>query len=175
MQGMSGHRGKTNGFKRTSVLLERRIKDVSQNRGFAQSRVLTHWSEIAGTDIAKIAQPTNVSYSAQGMGATLTLLARSGHGPELEMQKEKLRERINAVYGYNAITRIKISHTSASGFAEAQTAFDPSPAPAAPRVDKKIAEQARKTASPVEDQDLRRALEQLGQNVLTSSKPKTTL
>jgi Protein of unknown function (DUF721). len=63
MQVMSGHRGKTNGFKRTSVLLERRIKDASQNRGFAQSRVLTHWSEIAGTDIAKIAQPTNVSYS----------------------------------------------------------------------------------------------------------------
>ena len=129
---MSGHRGKTNGFKRTSVLLERRIKDASQNRGFAQSRVLTHWAEIAGADIAKIAQPTNVSYSAQGMGATLTLLTRSGHGPELEMQKEKLRERINAVYGYNAITRIKISHTSASGFAEAQTAFDPRPAPAAP-------------------------------------------
>lgn len=172
---MSGHRGKTNGFKRTSVLLERRIKDASQNRGFAQSRVLTHWSEIAGTDIAKIAQPTNVSYSAQGMGATLTLLTRSGHGPELEMQKEKLRERINAVYGYNAITRIKISHTSASGFAEAQTEFDPRSAPAAPEVDKKIAEQARKTTSPVEDHDLRRALEQLGQNVLTSSKPKTTL
>ena len=172
---MSGHRGKTNGFKRTSVLLERRIKDASQNRGFAQSRVLTHWAEIAGADIAKIAQPTNVSYSAQGMGATLTLLTRSGHRPELEMQKEKLRERINAVYGYNAITRIKISHTSASGFAEAQTAFDPRPAPAAPGVDKKIAEQARKTASPVEDHDLRRALEQLGQNVLTSSKPKTQL
>ncbi|MFL2787019.1 MAG: DUF721 domain-containing protein [Paracoccaceae bacterium] len=172
---MSGHRGKTNGFKRTSVLLERRIKDASQNRGFAQSRLLTHWAEIAGADIAKIAQPTNVSYSAQGMGATLTLLTRSGHGPELEMQKEKLRERINAVYGYNAITRIKISHTSASGFAEAQTAFDPRPAPAAPGVDKKIADQARKTASPVEDQDLRRALEQLGQNVLTSSKPKTNL
>ncbi len=172
---MSGHRGKTNGFKRTSVLLERRIKDASQNRGFAQSRLLTHWAEIAGADIAKIAQPTNVSYSAQGMGATLTLLTRSGHGPELEMQKEKLRERINAVYGYNAITRIKISHTSTSGFAEAQTAFDPRPAPAAPGVDKKIADQARKTASPVEDQDLRRALEQLGQNVLTSSKPKTNL
>ena len=109
------------------------------------------------------------------MGATLTLLTRSGHGPELEMQKEKLRERINAVYGYNAITRIKISHTSASGFAEAQTAFDPRSAPVAPGVDKKIADQARKTASPVEDQDLRRALEQLGQNVLTSSKPKTNL
>ncbi|MBT6531784.1 MAG: DUF721 domain-containing protein [Marinovum sp.] len=171
---MSGHRGKTNGFKRTSVLLERRIKDASQNRGFAQSRVLTHWSEIAGADIAEIAQPTNVSYATQGMGATLTLLARSGHGPELDMQKEKLRERINAVYGYNAITRIKISHTAASGFAEAQTAFNPRPVVTAPALDNKIADQARKTASPVEDQDLRRALEQLGQNVLTNSKPKTT-
>ena len=167
---MSGHRRKTNGFKRTSALLERRIKDASQNRGFAQSRVLTHWSEIAGTDISKIAQPTSVSYSAQGMGATLTLLTRSGHGPELEMQKEKLRERINAAYGYNAITRIKISHTSASGFAEAQTLFDPRPASAAPGVDKKISEKAQKTASPVTDHDLRRALEQLGQNVLSSSK-----
>lgn len=172
---MSERRSKTNGFKRTSVLLERRIKDASQNRGFAQSRILTHWTEIAGADIAAIAQPTKVSYASQGIGATLTLLARRGHGPELEMQKETLRTRINAVYGYNAITRIKISHTSAAGFAEAQTAFDPKPAPATKQIDQKIAEQARKAASPVEDQDLRRALEYLGQNVLTNSKAKTNL
>lgn len=172
---MSEYRGKTNGFKRTSVLLERRIKDASQNRGFAQSRILTHWTEIAGADIAAIAQPTKVSYASQGIGATLTLLARRGHGPELEMQKETLRTRINAVYGYNAITRIKISHTSAAGFAEAQTAFEPKPVAVAKKMDREIADKARKTVSQVESQDLREALEHLGQNVLTNSKAKTNL
>ena len=33
------------GFKKASVLLKKNIQKVSESRGFAQSRVLTHWSE----------------------------------------------------------------------------------------------------------------------------------
>jgi hypothetical protein len=45
----------------------------------------------------------------------------------LEMQKEILRARVNACYGYNAIARIRITQTAPTGFAEGQAAFGMQP------------------------------------------------
>jgi hypothetical protein len=102
------------------------------------------------------------------MGATLTLLTTGAQAPMLEMQKEALRERINAVYGYNAISRIRLTQTAPSGFAEGQADFThrkPAPSAAAPPPD--AAARARDMVTPVADDDLRAALERLGRSVLT--------
>ena len=91
------------------------------------------------------------------------------HAPMIEMKKESLRRRVNAIYGYNAIRRIRITQTSANGFAEAQAVFTPQSKPAPKRAHKAAEAQAQTLAEPVRDAKLRRALEQLGQNVLTQS------
>jgi protein-disulfide isomerase len=111
------------GFNRTSALLQPSIRRASESRGFAQTRLLTHWPEIAGESVAAIARPVDISYGRHGMGATLTLLTTGAQAPILEMQKESLREKINAVYGYNAIVRIRLTQTAPSGFAEGQADF----------------------------------------------------
>ena len=100
------------GFKKASVLLNKNIQKVSESRGFAQSRVLTHWSEIVGEEISSVSIPTKVSYKTDGLGATLTILTSGSSGPILEMQKEFIRTKINAVYGYNAVQKIKITQSS---------------------------------------------------------------
>ena len=64
----------SHGFKQASALLKRSVQDVSSRRGFAQSRILTHWEDIVGQDIARIATPVKVSYAKGGLGATLVLL-----------------------------------------------------------------------------------------------------
>lgn len=159
------------GFQRTSVLLGQQIRKAGESRGFAVSRLLTHWAEIAGADIAGIARPVEVSYGRGGMGATLSLLTTGANAPMLEMQKETLRERVNAVYGYNAIARIRITQTHATGFADGQASFDHRPAtPKTTAPDPAISEAARATASPVNDPDLRTALEALGKNILSRRK-----
>jgi hypothetical protein len=168
---MASRKPTTSGFKRTSALLQPSIRRASESRGFAQSRLLTHWPEVAGEDIAAISRPVDVSYGRQGMGATLTLLTTGAQAPMLEMQKEKLRARVNAVYGYNAISRIRITQTAASGFAEGQADFihrraTPDSEPPAPETLKAA---ARLTA-PVADDALRVALESLARNVLTRSR-----
>jgi len=96
---MAPRNSQTHGFKRTSSLLQTQIRKTSETRGFAQSRLLTHWAEIAGDDIAAISRPVEVRYGRSGFGATLTLLTTGANAPILEMQKEKLREKVNAVYG----------------------------------------------------------------------------
>jgi hypothetical protein len=115
-----------------------------------------------------IARPVEVSYARQGMGATLTILTTGAQAPMLEMQKETLRERINAVYGYNAISRIRLTQTSPTGFAEGQVDFahrkPPRTAVAPPP---ELATKAREMVTPVADDDLRAALERLARNVLT--------
>ncbi|SEL29214.1 hypothetical protein SAMN05443999_104279 [Roseovarius azorensis] len=160
----------TYGFKRTSALLQSSIRRASESRGFAQSRLLTHWPEVAGEEIAAISRPVEVSYGRQGMGATLTLLTTGAQAPMLEMQKEKLRERVNAVYGYNAISRIRITQTAPTGFAEGQADFTHRPRTATPEPPAPETVQAAATlTAPVADEGLRTALESLARNVLSKS------
>ncbi|WP_299966600.1 DciA family protein [uncultured Roseobacter sp.] len=163
---MPPRRATTKGFTRTASLLTGRIRAASETRGFAQSRVLTHWSEIAGPDVAAIARPVEVSYGRGGMGATLTLLTTGAQAPMLEMQKEKLRARVNAVYGYNAIARVRVTQTAPTGFAEGQVAFAPAAPAARSGPDAAQQQRAAETVRPVQDDDLRAALARLGANIL---------
>lgn len=168
---MAQRRSSTKGFKRTDSLLSGRIRAASEKRGFAQTRLLTGWAEIAGPDMAAIARPVDVSYGRGGMGATLTLLTTGPHAPMLEMQKEALRARVNAVYGYNAISRVRITQTAPEGFADGQVSFDRRGAPETRRsVDPALQQEAAAVAAPVSDTGLRVALEQLGAKVLTKSR-----
>jgi len=171
---MARHYSTTKGFARTSKLLQRPIAKASESRGFAQSRVLTHWAEIAGEDVAAIARPVDISYArggkGGGMGATLTLLTTGAQAPMLEMQKDQIRERVNQVYGYSAIARIRITQTAPTGFADGAVAFGHAPRVKPPVTDPEIIRAAQATAQPVTDDGLRSALETLGRNILSKTK-----
>lgn len=166
---MPPRRTSTKGFTRADSLLSGQIRRASESRGFAQSRLLTQWAEIAGEDTAAIAQPVEVSYGRGGMGATLTLLTTGANAPMLEMQKEKLRTRVNAVYGYNAIARVRITQTAATGFAEGKVAFGHKAPAAKSAPDPQLRQRAAATAEPIADEGLRAALARLGENVLNKS------
>ena len=170
---MARRMGKTRGFKRTWALLGDRVRKAGESRGFAVSRVLTHWPEIAGADIAAIARPVQIGYGRGGLGATLTVLTVGAQAPMLEMQKDRLRERINAVYGYNAIARIRIVQTAATGFAEGWAVFAPAaaPAPAPPEPSAEIERAAGDVSRGAHDPTLRSAIERLARNVLSKSTP----
>ena len=160
------HSSTTRGFSRAATLLQTRIREAGEARGFAVSRLLTHWEEVAGPAVAQIARPVNVSYGKGGMGATLTLLTTGAQAPMLEMQKEQIRERVNACYGYRAIARVRITQTAPTGFAEGRAAFTYAPKqqpPAAPTV----TPQAQALSEGVSDDGLRNALAVLGANILS--------
>ena len=155
------------GFEQAGALASGRIRTASEQRGFAVSRLLTHWAEVVGPDIARVARPVEVNYG-RGFGATLTVLTTGAEAPMLEMQKEAIRERVNACYGYAAIHKVRITQTAATGFAEGRAVFEP--APKARPVERPIAEEASKAARTIGDDGLRAALERLGTNVLSPSK-----
>lgn len=167
---MANRRATTKGFAQTSSLLAGRIRAASEQRGFAQSRLLTHWAETVGDEIAALSRPVEISYGRGGLGATLTLLTTGPNAPVLEMEKEKLRARVNAVYGYNAIARIRVTQTAPAGFAEGQVDFAHRPAGRAAGPDAEAQARAAEAVAPVADTELRAALERLGANILDRSK-----
>lgn len=161
---------KSRGFARTSTVLQPSIRKASEGRGFAVTRLLTHWAEVVGEGTAKIATPVGVSYAKSGMGATLTVLTTGAQAPMLEMEKEKIRNKVNACYGYNAIARIKVTQTAPTGFAEGRVAFVSAPE------EKKRPDAAMKSAASdlskgIKDDGLRGALAALGANVLSKQQP----
>ena len=159
------------GFQAASSVLAKQVQKVAEGRGFAVTRLLTHWPEIAGEQLARQTRPVRISYGRGGIGATLILLTTGPAAPMVEMQLPQLRERINACYGYNAIQKISLTQTAASGFAEGQAQFT-----AAPREmrspDPKAQAEARQVAGQFQDPQLAEAMARLTLNISSRSTRK---
>jgi len=161
------------GFEAAGGLVSAPVRAVGESRGFAVARLLTHWAEVAGADLAAKTRPVKIGYGKGGMGATLTLLVKAAEAPMVQMALPHLKERVNAVYGYAAVSHIHLTQTAATGFAEGQADFTLAPKVSpTPVADPAILDKAHAVAEGVGDPTLRAALEQLAQNILTRPRSK---
>jgi len=160
------------GFVQTGGILSQQIRTVGEKRGFAQSRLLTQWAEIVGPATASIAQPVKVGYGREGIGATLTLLTNGANAPMLQLELPRIKERVNACYGYAAISRIRLTQTAETGFGESGAAFQH--AAAKPAVSAEKAADVEHSVSDVQSDSLRSALAALGLNILSRAQRKTS-
>ena len=155
------------GFQRVSGLLQGQVREVGEKRGFPITRLLTHWSEVVGDDVAQIARPMDVNYSKTGLGATLTLLVPGPHAPVLSMKLESIRTRVNACYGYSAISRIRITQASPDDFFRGVPTDEPCAKPAA-EADPSMRKRVCREVADISDDGLRQALELYGAGVLSN-------
>ncbi len=163
-------RATTRGFQSASKMLGRVMKHPFEKRGFAEAKLLTHWDEIVGPEIAAIARPVKVSHGrGGGLGGTLVLLTTGAQAPVLEMQKEQIKDRVNACYGYRAVARVQITQTAATGFAEGQVTFSAKPKPPE-ALDPNLNARAEAATADVTDPELRGSLTALAKNVLGQTK-----
>ncbi|KFI32804.1 hypothetical protein CG51_19860 [Haematobacter missouriensis] len=160
------------GFEPAAGLLGERIRQAGEKRGFAVARLLTHWAEIVGPEIAGMARPVKMSYGQQGLGATLTLLTTGAKAQMLQMQLPSIITRVNACYGYSAVSRISITQTAPTGFADGHVAFTTPQSPQKPQPAPEITRRAAEATGGVQDEGLRAALERLGQNVIARAPGK---
>lgn len=154
-------RRRMRGFEPAASLVAPQLRQGAEARGFAVARLLTHWPEIVGPELAAATRPVKVSHG-RAFGATLTLLANGPQAPLVQMQLPQIRDRVNAVYGFNAIARITVTQTAAQGFAEAQAAFHPAPPEPAPSPEATAA--AVRVAGRFDDPALAQAMQALALN-----------
>ena len=164
---MAERRSPNKGFKHAYSFLTDHVREAGKTRGFSQARILTNWEEIAGRDTAKIAIPLEVKYYKKGLGATLLLLCNGANALFVEMDKNNIRNRVNAIYGYNAITRIKITQTSAANFDEGDGPFVAREHPKEKRFETEVVVKAQKLVKNVMDPELSISLAALARNVLS--------
>jgi hypothetical protein len=162
-----GSNRRLRGFEAASGLLRDKIRLAGESRGFGLSRLLTHWAEVVGEELAQSAHPVKIGYGKDGLGATLTVLTTGAMAPIVQMQLPKMKEKVNACYGYNAISRIHVTQTSATGFAEPQSSFAHHSKPAPSPADPAKREAAQALSRDIGDESLRAALEALGEKVLS--------
>ncbi|MEM9716900.1 MAG: DciA family protein [Pseudomonadota bacterium] len=147
-------------FTQTGSYLKSAIRRVSETRGFAETRLLTNWVEIAGPETSSRTKPVKITYPKSGFGAVLTLLCKGADAPMLTMSLPRIRDKVNAVYGYNAIAEIRLTQTAEIGFAEDQAPFS-----AAERPKRKVDEATTQLIDNVDDTGLRDALAALSHNL----------
>ena len=95
-------------FKLTSSFLTELTKKTLEKKGFSQSKLITNWEEIIGSELSKKLKPSKMKFSGKGLGATIFLDLQGSYGPEISLQLEVIKEKINRVYGYAAITKITL-------------------------------------------------------------------
>ena len=79
-----------------------------KKRGFIHNEIITSWPTLAG-DAKNWSFPLKINFPKNKKEeGTLHIKIKSGLGPELEMQSKEIIDKINSMFGYKAINKIKL-------------------------------------------------------------------
>ena len=102
---------RTKKMKRLSTIVGPMIAPSAKARGFAIERIVSHWHDIVG-DISSWCRPDAVSFPRDSRtDGTLRLQITSGRGPQAQAMSDLIIDRVNANFGYRAISRISLVQT----------------------------------------------------------------
>ena len=144
--------------KPLSVLLSDVFSEAYAKQGFAARELVTRWAEIAGSDIARHAEPIRMQWPRPVEGqpqepATLVLRVEGPAALEIQHKSDVLLERVNRFFGWHAVGRLALRQAPLSRRDRSARPRPPDP--------KEVADVA-KTLSAVEDEALKDALARLG-------------
>lgn len=152
-------------FARLSDIAEPALRAASVQRGIAEHRLIEGWSSAVGPEIARLCRPVRLMGHGRGkdLGGTLVVAAPGPLIPELRHRADQVVERVNAVYGYRAVSRLRVeaetTHLAAAPVALHETSggflADAPPATISPS----------RAVRDIEDDGLRAALARLEVNI----------
>ena len=87
------------------------IAPSAKARGFSIGRIVSHWHDIVG-DLSSWCRPDAVSFPRNSRtDGTLRLQIMSGRGPHAQAMSDVIIDRVNANFGYRAISRVSLVQT----------------------------------------------------------------
>jgi hypothetical protein len=113
-------RGRNPAGKAVGAFVPGLTRKVFENFGFSTASLITDWARIAGNDLAEWTVPERVKWpppvdspEAAGdagarRGATLVLRVDPARALDVEYRTRQIIERINAYFGYRAVTDLRI-------------------------------------------------------------------
>ena len=129
-------------------------------RGFSGADILESWEDIVGPDLAKGVKPEKLTFegNSRSKGTLVVKTAGGAFAMLFEHQKRRVIERVNAFFGYPAVSHIKMIQGSlklSMPKLETKHSIDP----------KKLKELTDKVAL-IEDEDLRERTYAVGEAML---------
>ena len=77
--------------------------------GLGYGKLVTDWKMIVGPDLGEVTSPVKLSFPrGERTDATLTIDIVPARAIELQHSMPQLIERVNAIFGYSAVARIKM-------------------------------------------------------------------
>ncbi len=149
------------GPRSVAGLVGKITKPAFARRGFGEGALLTEWESIVGSHLAKHTCPERVARdrNAEAGGGVLHLRVDSGAlAMEIQHLETQIVERINAYYGYKAVDRLKMIQGPLPKRAEKEETQ-------LPPLDTQEEKALQDRLSSVGDDDLKEALDRLGQAV----------
>jgi hypothetical protein len=90
-------------------VLDKVTAPAMQKQGWQKARLMLHWPEIVGSEIAAKCTPYQLTFPAnQKTGGTLTLRVKGAFALELQHLEPFLLEKLAVFLGYRAIDRIRL-------------------------------------------------------------------
>jgi hypothetical protein len=103
--------------KRVGEFVPNVMRPAFEKFGFPAAAILTEWSAIAGADLAAFTAPEKLKWPRRDQaqddggpqkGATLLLRVSGARALEVDHMRPRIIERINASFGYRAVSEIRI-------------------------------------------------------------------
>lgn len=160
-----------NRVKPLAELVRPTLAGALEAHGLAAADLLAHWPEIAGERLARHAVPvrlvraraTKDGAERQAQPATLLLQVDGAFAWEVEMAQAQIVERINAVYGWRCVGKLRLR--------QGPVAAPTRPVPTIAKLPDTQAAALRHELGGIEEEPLRASLERLGEAVLGRRRP----
>lgn len=156
------------GVQRVGVSVAGLTRGLLARQGFAQADVVTRWPEIVGAVLARQSVPERLVFPrskqwGEQRGGTLHVAADSAFALELQHLAPEVIQRINSYYGFEAVSRLKITQIPVALRRRKRKA---PPAPLLPDDRATLTD----CIAPAKDKGLKSALFSLGEAVFTQGK-----
>lgn len=98
--------------KTLAACVEPLTRPALKAQGLAGSRILSEWRSIVGPMLAEHSLPEHLRFPpGKKTGGTLTISVEHGFAPHIQHMQPMILERLASYFGYQAVTRISISHS----------------------------------------------------------------
>ena len=98
-------------FKKIGSLIEPLLKANIPDWRKNQNHLFSLWPDLVGEKISRKSKPDRIKINRNGGGNILFIQLLGPYGPEISLQVEEIKEKINFYYGSNFISKVVFSPT----------------------------------------------------------------
>lgn len=94
--------------KSVAELIAKSLDPMARKRGLARAELIAWWPDIVGAAYAGRTAPERIRWARDGRAATLVVRCDPSLALQFAHETARVRERLNAYFGYPAVGAVKI-------------------------------------------------------------------